>query len=264
VKRILILGSGFAGVWAAIGAARRLDELTDAGDIEILLVSRNSFHDIRVRNYELDLTPSRIPLSKILDPVGVKHQIGEIRGINVDTHTVEMAAASGSHAISYDRLVIALGSVLYRPDIPGLREFSFDIDTFDNATRLNAHLIDVARAPVRPESATVVVIGAGLTGIEAATEMPAKLDAAWAGVANAPPQRVIVLDHSPRVGSNMGDSAVPVIKKALDSQGIESVTGAQVAMISQNGITLSTGAFIPAATVVWCYACQSSQCSAGG
>jgi NADH dehydrogenase len=69
--------------------------------------------------------------------------------------------------------VVALGSQLNRPAIPGLAEF-FDIDTYQGTERLNAHL---QALPAQPESArqyTVLVVGAGLTGIEAATEMPQK------------------------------------------------------------------------------------------
>jgi NADH dehydrogenase len=68
-NRVLVLGSGFAGLWAALGAARRLDELGAAdGAVDISVVSSQPFHDIRVRNYEADLTPCRIPLQKLLDP----------------------------------------------------------------------------------------------------------------------------------------------------------------------------------------------------
>ena len=66
---VLVLGSGFAGLWAALGAARRLDELgVTPGDVEITVISSRPYHDIRVRNYEADLTPCRIPLSECARP----------------------------------------------------------------------------------------------------------------------------------------------------------------------------------------------------
>lgn len=50
---VIVIGSGFAGLWAALGAARRLDELAvPAGMVEITVLSAKPFHDIRVRNYE--------------------------------------------------------------------------------------------------------------------------------------------------------------------------------------------------------------------
>jgi NADH:quinone reductase (non-electrogenic) len=55
MKRIVVLGGGFAGLWSAVGAARKLDELQiGADEVDITLVERNPYHNIRVRNYEAD------------------------------------------------------------------------------------------------------------------------------------------------------------------------------------------------------------------
>ena len=68
---VVVIGSGFAGLWSALGAARRLDELAiPAGAVDVTVLSGQPFHDIRVRNYEADLSACRIPLSDLLDPVG--------------------------------------------------------------------------------------------------------------------------------------------------------------------------------------------------
>jgi NADH dehydrogenase len=165
--RVLVLGSGFAGLWAALGAARRLDELgVAAGTVDITMVSSTPYHDIRVRNYEADLGPSRIPLSDLLDPVGIKRITGEVTALDASARIVESTA--GSHG--YDRLVLAVGSQVVKPDIPGLREFGFDIDTHDAAIRLQAHLRRLAEGPADTAAATVVVVGAGSTGIEEALD----------------------------------------------------------------------------------------------
>ena len=141
---VLVLGSGFAGLWAALAAVRRLDELGVAPrTVDVTIVSSTPYHDIRVRNYETDLSPSRIPLSDLLDPVGIEHITGEVTAIDAPARKVESTA--GSHR--YDRLVVALGSQVAKPDIPGLREFSFDIDTHDAASKLHAHLCRLAEGP---------------------------------------------------------------------------------------------------------------------
>ena len=75
MPRIVVLGAGFAGLWAAIGAARKREEIgARAAELEILVIDRNPYHNIRVRNYEVDLSAAAIPLDKLLDPVGVKHR----------------------------------------------------------------------------------------------------------------------------------------------------------------------------------------------
>jgi NADH dehydrogenase len=242
-SHVLVLGSGFAGLWAALAAARRLDELgVTPGIVDVTMVSSTPYHDIRVRNYETDLSP----LSDLLDPVGIKHIAGEVTAIHASARIVESTA--GAHG--YDRLVVALGSQVVKPDIPGLREFGFDIDTHDAAIRLHTHLRRLAEDPADPAAATVVVVGAGLTGVEAATALPTMLANTFAAHTLTP--RVILIDRNPSVGSDMGASAQPIIEAALDQTGIETMLGVAVAGIDERAVTLSSGELLTAATVVWC------------
>ncbi|WP_247530121.1 FAD-dependent oxidoreductase [Bradyrhizobium sp. 199] len=62
-----------------------------------------------------------------------------------------------------------------RPAIPGLAEHGFDVDTYAAALRLEDHLVSLGRRVPAPGRSTVVVVGAGITGIEVAAEMPARL-----------------------------------------------------------------------------------------
>lgn len=246
--KVLIIGSGFAGLWAALGAARRIDELGLPPDaVEITVLSRTAHHDIRVRNYERDLSACRLPLGELLDPAGVSHVLGTATAIDVDGHTVTARTSDGTVAIDYDRLVLAAGSQVALPDIPGLRDFAFDVDTYDGATRLGEHLNSLE--PAMPGAGTVAVVGAGLTGIETACELPARLTAQF-GQALRP--RVLLIDHNRAVGSDMGASARPVIEDALTRCGVEAITGTGVAAVAADAVTLSSGAVIPAATVIWC------------
>ncbi|KUI20606.1 NADH dehydrogenase [Mycobacterium sp. GA-1285] len=241
--RVLVAGSGFAGLWAALGAARRLDEL-GLRTVDVTVVSPKPYHDIRVRNYEADLTACRIPLSQLLDPVGVGHVAAEVTAI--DPAAATLGIADGA-TLSYDRLVLAVGSRVAKPDIPGLAEFGFDVDTYDAALRLQGHVRTLPTDD--PASATAVVVGAGLTGIETASELPAMLADALCPAATP---RVVLVDRNPHVGSDMGDSARPVIEKALRDNGIEVITGAGVTAVGERSVTLSTGDVIDTATVVWC------------
>lgn len=259
---VVVVGSGFAGLWAALGAARRLDELAvPAGTVNVTVLSAKPFHDIRVRNYEADLSACRIPLAGVLDPVGVAHITAKVTAIDPVARTVTAVGGGGQTGThGYDRLVLAAGSQVFKPNIPGLREFGFDVDTYDDAMALTRHLARLADGPVTPELATVVVVGAGLTGIEAATELPGRLAAVFAGRDIAP--RVVLIDHSPKVGSDMGDSARPVIESALSANRVEALTGVRVAAVDEHGVMLSSGERVPAVTVVWCAGMRASPLTA--
>jgi NADH:ubiquinone reductase (H+-translocating) len=242
-RRVLVLGSGFAGLWAALGAARRTAELGADGAVEIAVISAQPYHDIRVRNYEADLSPCRIPLRELLDPAGIGHVTATVTAIDAASATVSTADGT---AHGYDRLVLAVGSRVAKPDLPGLAEFGFDVDTYDDAARLQEHIRGLD--PHDPASATAVVVGAGLTGIETASELPAMLSDALGGVT----PRVVLVDHNPHVGSDMGESARPVIEEALAGNGVDAVTGVGVVSVDARSVTLSDSRVIPAATLVWC------------
>jgi NADH dehydrogenase len=255
MARIVILGAGFAGLWAAMGAARKLDELGKAA--EILVVDRNPYHNIRVRNYEVDLTDSALPLGELLDPIGIRHVAAEVRAIDPVGQKLTISANDGLEVMDYDRAVLTLGSELVRPAIPGLASHSFDVDTYAAAVRLNDHLAALRGLEPSPECLTVVVVGAGFTGIEVATEMPGKL--AHAGIANP---RVILIDPNPVVGATIGGSARPVVNEALSALGVETRLGIRVAAVSATGITLTSGELIPTRTVVWCAGMEASPLTA--
>lgn len=256
VNEVIVIGSGFAGLWAALGAARRLDELgVPAGEVAITMLSPGPFHDIRVRNYEADLGDCRVDLAPLLDLAGVRHVSATVSGIDTTGHTV--TADGRTH--SYDRLVLAAGSRVVKPDIVGLGEFGFDVDSYDGATRLADHLAGLATGPATPAATTAVVVGAGLTGIEIACELPQRLRNLF-GSGVTP--RVVLVDHNRFVGSDMGDDARPVIEAALADNGVEALTGVRVTAVDAVGVMLSSGARLTAATVVWCAGMRASALTA--
>jgi len=254
-KQIVVLGGGFAGLWSAVGAARKLDELGLGPEaVEVTLVSRDAFHNIRVRNYEADLAPARVPLDDVLGPVGVRRIEGEVAAIALDRQVVTIETGAGSRTLPYDRIVFALGSQLVRPPVPGLAESAFDIDTYGGALQLEHHLqsLPTTSGPEAPGQWTAVVVGAGLTGIEVAAELPGRLESIRNRAGSTRPVRVILADHNPLVGSDMGESARPIIEEALAALGVETRLGVEVAAVGPSGLTLRSDETIDAATVVWC------------
>jgi NADH:ubiquinone reductase (H+-translocating) len=251
-----VLGAGFAGLWSAISAARKLDELGIGPDrVEVTLVERSRWHSIRVRNYEAELDETRVLLDDVLGPIGVKRVEAEVTGIDFARRQVMCSGPGAPNLAPYNRLVFALGSRLVRPAIPGLEGYSFDVDSYDAGSRLNAHITTLPTRKPSPGRYTALVIGGGLTGIEAAAEMPGKLRAAINGAPGEP--RVILADRQPWIGSDMGEEARAVIDEALAALGVETRPGVSVAAIDDEGAALTTGERIDAATIVWCAGMQA-------
>ncbi|MBV8915685.1 MAG: FAD-dependent oxidoreductase, partial [Acetobacteraceae bacterium] len=140
MRRIVVLGAGFAGLWSAAGAARKLDELGVGPDgVEVVVINRTPFHSIRVRNYEADLSGTLVPLRNVLEPIGVRHIEATVTGLDLERRVVSYDSGAACE-LGYDRLVFALGSRVAVPPIPGLAEYGFSIDTYEDAARLHAHL----------------------------------------------------------------------------------------------------------------------------
>jgi NADH dehydrogenase len=248
--RLVIIGAGFAGMYAALSAAR-LRDIRGASpkELEIALVAPEPTLVVRPRLYESRPETLTAPLTDVLKSIDVVYVQGSAETVDTKSRAVGIVTADGKKKqLSYDRLVVATGSRLFRPNVPGLAEHGFSVDQLDDAIALDKHLHGLPDRPAMNGRDTVVVAGGGFTGIEAATEMPARLRAILGE--NAKP-RVIIVDRNKAIAPDMGTDSRPVIEDALKKLGIETRTGAGVASLDESGVTLSDGERIEAETVVW-------------
>ncbi|WP_106855111.1 NAD(P)/FAD-dependent oxidoreductase [Caballeronia novacaledonica] len=253
MKRILVIGAGFAGLSSALSAARKLDELGRTGEAEVAIVNPVPFHSVRVRNYEQPLEPTLVQLDTVLGPAGVRLIQAKATDIDSAARRVTIERDGASESLDYDRLILAAGSVLVRPPIPGLDRFSFDVDTYAGACKLQAHLLTLPALPDTPGRYTAVVVGAGLTGIELAAELPARLREI-VGEGDRDKVRVVLADRSAKIAQSMGGAQL-VIEGALTTLDVETRAGVSLESLDGQSVTLHDGATserIAAATVVWC------------
>ncbi|QRM33849.1 NAD(P)/FAD-dependent oxidoreductase [Microvirga sp. VF16] len=248
--RLVIIGVGFAGMYAALSAARLRDlQGVSPTELEIALVAPEPTLVVRPRLYEPKPETLTAPLQGVFKAIDVVYVQGNIETVDTASRVVEGVTANGMRgSLSYDRLVIATGSRLFHPDIPGLGEHAFSVDQLDDAIALYRHLHSLADRPASKARDTVVVAGGGFTGIEAATEMPARLRAILGENAKT---RVIIVERSDVIAPDMGPRPRPIIEEALHELGIEVRLGAGVAALHESGVTLSDGEHIESATVIW-------------
>lgn len=247
MKQILIIGAGFAGLWSALSAIRQLD-LNGSKDVEVTLLAPQAELHVRPRFYEPDVHTMAAPLQALFDAVNVRFVQGTACHIDEGARRVSYRTPSGtSCALPYDRLIMACGSELNRPDRVGI-EHAFDVDKLESAARLETHLKSLARLPDTPARNTVVVAGGGFTGIETATELPARLRAILGEDAAL---RVVIVDRGARIGAALGDGIRPSIEQASEALGVEWICGATVASVDPAGVLLDNGQRIDAGTVIW-------------
>ncbi|MDJ0396234.1 FAD-dependent oxidoreductase [Rhodococcus sp. G-MC3] len=245
---ILIVGGGFAGVWSAAAAVRLARENTSkAGELTVTLISSGDDLVIRPRLYETDPGDMRVPLDRILGPIGVRRIAATVTDIDPASRTVSAIGRDAkSLVLSYDRLVLATGSQLVRPTLPGA-EHLFDVDTLTGAATLDHHLKRLPGRISHEGQFTAVVVGAGFTGLEVATELAGRL----AGLAPDRNTRVVLVQRTNELGPELGPGPRPHIADVVDHLGIEQRLNSTVESITADAVTLSDGEVIPTATVIW-------------
>jgi NADH:ubiquinone reductase (H+-translocating) len=235
--KILVVGGGFAGFWAAVAARRVAGSLA-----EVTLLSREPVLEIRPRLYEARPETLAVALLPLLREV----QIGFARGeaIRLDTAAKIVTLTAGDR-LTYDRLVVATGSRMRRPPVPGA-DAAFSVDTQTEAIAFDGRLGEIGRDVAEP---TIAVVGAGFTGIELALELRDRLMVHGANGA-AERLRIVMIDRAETVGPELGPGPRPQIEAALAAAGVELRLGAAVRTLAANRVSFADNRVLAADAVV--------------
>lgn len=258
-QQILIIGAGFGGMWTALSATRLLD-IHGHNQVEVTVLAPQAELRIRPRFYEPEAHRLVAPIGELLDAVGVTFIKGAAETIDVQQKHVVYTDAAGARQIRpYDKLVLASGSGLALPDTQGVAQYAFDVDQIEQAIRLENHLKSLAELPPSRGRNTVVVAGGGFTGIETATEMPARLRAILGEHAD---MEVIIVDRGEKVGASLGAEISQSIAEASDELGVTWRLKSSVVAVDEQGVTLGDGQRIEAKTVIWTTGVRASSLTA--
>lgn len=248
MNRILVVGGGFAGMWAALTAAREL--ILAGADAQVTLVSRDDALTVRPRLYECFTPGFLAPLTPVLDALGIDLHLGTVHDIDVMARRVAVTAADGSAStLAYDRLVLATGSVQRPLPVPGAEHHAFDVDTYAAAERFDRHLAAVLAGADVPGRLTFVIVGAGFTGIELAAEMRTRLRA-HTDAATADRARIVLIERQDALGPDLGSNPRPHVQAALDAARVEIRLGTTLREITGERVVLADGERLETRTVV--------------
>ncbi|MEU9349988.1 FAD-dependent oxidoreductase [Streptomyces griseoloalbus] len=232
--RIIVLGAGYTGAIAAGRLARRLHR----EDVAITLVNAEPDFVERVRMHQLavgqDLEPR--PLGEILAGTGVELKLAEVTGVDVDRRAVAVRDANGGEEseLEYDTLVYALGSGWNDQGVPGTAEHAYEIASRPGARRLGERLKGLGTGQ------PVLVVGGGLTGLEAATE-----------IAEARPDLDVSLAARDGLGDRLSPKGRRHLRKVFAGLGITVHEHALVTGVEADRVTTADGTSLPAAVTVW-------------
>ena len=230
--RIIVLGAGYTGAIAAGRLAKRLRR----EDVAITLVNAEPDFVERVRMHQLaagqDLKPR--PLSEMFAGTGVELRLAKVTGVDVDRKTVAVIDANGAEELAYDTLVYALGSGWNAQGVPGTAEHAYEIASRPGALRLRERLARLDAGQ------TVVVVGGGLTGLEAATE-----------IAEARPDLDVALAARGGLGDWLSPKGREHLRKVFGKLGITVHEHTAVTGVEADRVTTADGKAIPAAVTVW-------------
>lgn len=253
-KQIVIVGAGFAGMWAALSAARLADIHQQVFDITVIAPQPEL--RVRPRFYEKHVQTLVAPLQPLFDVTGVKFLRGTVERILPGSKEVSWQDANGeSHLIGYDRLVLASGSHVNRDSVPGAVEHAFDLDRLESAAELELHLKALAQQPESETRNTVVVCGGGFTGIEMALELPGRLREILGSDAKT---RVVVVERGAQPGGRWSKALRDVISEASTELGVEWLVNAEVESVDASGVTLKDGRTLASQTVIWTVGVQAN------
>ncbi|WGP14556.1 FAD-dependent oxidoreductase [Streptomyces sp. SH5] len=229
--RVVVIGAGYTGATAAGRLARRLR----GEDVSITLVNAEPDFVERVRMHQLAVGQSLRPrpFDVMFAGTGVELRLGRVTGIDVDRGTVTVTGADGPSDLEYDTLVYALGSAWNPQGVPGTAEHAHEIAGREGALRLRDRL--AALAPGSP----VTVVGGGLTGVEAATEL-----------AETRPDLGVSLIARGGLGDWLSPKGARHLRKVFGNLRITTHEHTTVTAVHADRVTTTEGD-IPAAVTIW-------------
>lgn len=247
---VVVLGGGYAGTLAAL----RLAGKSKGRSVTIQLINGNDHFVERIRHHQLATGQHRptVPFARLLAGSGVHFRQGWCTEINPSTNQLVVETATGTETIAYDYLIYALGSTI---DNHALANVMTDISTTHSETNLytlgdetTVQQLAQYLPTLAAKRGKLLIVGGGLTGIEAATEC-----------AEQYPQLQVTLATRGKLGERLSANGRAHLHRVCDQLGITLLEETNITQLTHdramcdNGQTLDfdgclwTGAFaVPA------------------
>ena len=267
MKTIVIVGGGAGGLELATTLGKKLGKHKKAN---IILVDKSRTHIWKPLLHELaagalDLSTDGVDYRAHARRHHYSFQFGEMSGIDPDAKTIKLAAFYNeknqlilpTRALSYDTVVIAVGSVSNDFETPGVKEHCYLLDSQDQAQRFHHDLLDqfmrVHQSPIITQL-KIAIVGGGATGVELSAELchVAQLMKIYdLDSARGQPPTLTLLEAGPRILPALPEKIANSATAELEKLGIEVLTNTRITQANDKGFVTAEGKLIEADITVW-------------
>ncbi len=250
-RTILILGGGFGGVYTAV-YLEKLMTATERQTTDIVIVSRDNY--IVFQPLLPEVISGSVELNHVISPIrrlarSARLYTREVEAIDLTNRTVKLSPGAKPMAsmITYDHLIIALGTRLDSSKIPGMQEhaspFKYLGDALDLRNRL-VKALEQAEEETNPEIRkallTFVVAGGGFSGVECIAEMNDFLREAVGSYHNISEKdlRLVLLQRGDRILPELTQGLSEFASKLLMKRGVEIQFGTSLKAVSADAVVV--------------------------
>lgn len=266
VTRIVIIGGGYAGAYAAQALERELRRAGLAQKTHVTVLDRHNYfavYPLLVEAGAGSLEPRHavIPIRSFLRTSTFK--MAEVTAIDTDARVVDCrySETGDTERIGYDHLVIALGSVTRMPDVPGLREHGFELKSLADAVAMRDNaieMLEVADATTDPDTRRellhFVVVGGNFTGVEVAGELDSFVPKAAKGYRNVKREdiRITLVERGDRILGVLGPELSTYATNNLNRRGVNLQLNRTIIEVGEDFAVFDNGERVATRTVLWC------------
>ncbi len=259
--RIVIVGAGFAGLAVARTLAASSSLAAHYSRFHVLLLDRHNYHTFspllyRVGTSEFEPGDVAFPLKRLFKQSNVVTRVGEVEGVDLEAQTINTEDGT----ISYDYLVLALGTIPHLSAIPGAADSAFPINTVEQGIALRNQILRCLERAAHATDAvmmryllTFAIVGGGVAGIEFAGALA---DFVHSTIPREYPDlathvRLMLIESGPRLGPELPQKGSAFVQSELSRRGVQVLLNSRVREITGQGVYLDRDLLIPSATVVW-------------
>ncbi|MDA7027980.1 NAD(P)/FAD-dependent oxidoreductase [Bacillus sp. CLL-7-23] len=252
-KHIVILGAGYGGLLSALTVRKYYNK----EQAKITVVNQYPTHQIITELHRLaagNVSEKAIamPLTKLFKGKDIDLKIAKVTSFSVDQKEVSL---SDGTSLTYDALVVGLGSITAYFGIPGLEENSMVLKSANDANKIFQHVEERVREYSKTKNeadATILIGGGGLTGVELVGELADILPNLAKSHGVDPKEiKLKLVEAGPKILPVLPDELIERATASLEKRGVEFLTGLPVTNVKGNTVELKNGQTIVTNTFVW-------------